>query len=65
MSIDDSDIYHCYVDLWKSPSERTNMAYQGIGKANMLKHRVGARDATSDAGDKAIADAYKTDFVYL
>ena len=37
MSIDDSDIFHCYVDLWKSPSERINMAYQGIGKANMLK----------------------------
>jgi DNA-binding GntR family transcriptional regulator len=26
MSIDDSDIYHCYVDLWKSPTERMNMA---------------------------------------
>ena len=38
MSIDDSDIFHSYVDLWKSPSERMNMAYQGIGKANMLKH---------------------------
>ena len=62
MSIDDSDIYHCYVDLWKSPSERVNMAYQGIGKANMLKHRVGARNATADAGDKAIADAYKNRF---
>ena len=62
MSIDDSDIYHCYVDLWKSPSERANMAYQGIGKANMLKHRVGARNATADAGDKAVADAYKNRF---
>ena len=62
MSIDDSDIYHCYVDLWKSPSERTNMAYQGIGGANMLRHRVGARNATADAGDKAIADAYKNRF---
>ena len=36
MSIDDSDIFHCYVDLWKSPSEQINMAYQGIGKSNML-----------------------------
>ena len=62
MSIDDSDIYHCYVDLWKSPSERVNMAYQGIGKANMLNHRVGARNATADAGDEAIADAYKNRF---
>ena len=62
MSIDDSDIYHCYVDLWKSPSECVNMAYQGIGKANMLNHRVGARNATADAGDEAIADAYKNRF---
>ena len=52
MSIDDSDIFHCYVDLWKSPSERINMAYQGIGKANMLKHRFGAGNASTDAEDK-------------
>ena len=52
MSIDDSDIFHCYVDLWKSPSERINMAYQGIGKSNMLKHRVGAGNASSDAEDQ-------------
>lgn len=62
MSIDDSDIYHCYVDLWKCPSERVNMAYQGIGKNNMLKHRVGAGDASSDKEDKAIANAYKNRF---
>ena len=24
ISTEDSDIYHCYVDLWKSPSERIN-----------------------------------------
>jgi len=58
MSIDDSDIYHCYVDLWKSPTERMNMAYQGIGKTNMLKHRVGTEDATVNTGDQAIANAY-------
>ena len=62
MSIDDSDIYHCYVDLWKSPTERVNIAYQGIGKANMLKHRVGAGDASSDAEDEAIAAAYGNRF---
>ncbi len=62
MSIDDSDIYHCYVDLWRSPSELGNMAYQGIGKPNMLKHRVGAKDASSDKEDKAIANAYKNRF---
>ena len=62
MSIDDSDIYHCYVDVWKAPSELVNMAYQGIGKANMLNHRVGARNATANAGDEAIADAYTNRF---
>ena len=62
MSIDDSDIYHCYVDLWKSPSERVNLAYQGIGKANMLKHRVGADNATTDKEDQAIAKAYGNRF---
>ena len=60
MSIDDSDIYHCYIDLWKSPSERLNMAYQGVGKANMLKHRIGA--GSSDKEDEAIAKAYGTRF---
>ena len=62
MSIDDSDIYHCYIDLWKSPSERLNMAYQGVGKANMLKHRVGAGNAGSDKEDEAIAKAFGTRF---
>ena len=62
MSIDDIDIFHCYVDLWKSPSERINMAYQGIGKANMLKHRVGAKNASADAEDQAIAGAFKNRF---
>lgn len=62
MSIDDSDIYHCYIDLWKSPPERLNMAYQGIGKNNMLKHRIGAADASSDKEDEAVAKAYKNRF---
>ena len=38
------------------------MAYQGIGKANMLKHRVGAANASSDKQDEAIADAYGNRF---
>ena len=62
MSIDDSDIFHCYVDLWRSPSERLNMVYQGIGKSNMLKHRVGAGSASTDAEDQAIAGVFKNRF---
>ena len=61
MSIDDSDIYR-YLDLWKCPTERLNMACQGIGKDNMLKHRFGAGDASSDKEDEPIADAYKNRF---
>ena len=62
MSIDDSDIYHCYIDLWKTPTERVNMAYQSIGKTNMLKHRVGVGNATLDKEDQAIAKAYGNRF---
>ena len=62
MSIDDSDIYHCYIDSWKTPTERVNMAYQGIGKTNMLKHRVGVGNATPDKEDQAIAKAYGNRF---
>ena len=62
MSIDDSDIYHCYVDLWKTSTERINMAYQGIGKSNMLKHRVGAANANADNEDQAVAKAYGNRF---
>ena len=62
MSIDDSNIYYCYTDLWKSASERKNMAYQGIGEANMLKHRIGAGDKATDTEDQAIATAYGSRF---
>ena len=62
MSIDDSDIYHCYVDLWKSSTEQINMAYQGIGKSNMLRHRVGAGNASSDSEDEAVANVYANMF---
>ena len=62
MSIDDSDIYHCYIDLWKTTTERINMAYQGVGKENMLKHRVGADDAGANNKDQAVAKAYGNRF---
>ena len=65
MSIDDSDIYHCYVDLSKSPTERINMAYQGIGQSNMLRHRVGAGNASTNVEDEAVADVYENRFCIL
>lgn len=69
MSIDDSDIYQCYLDLWKTKSERRNLPYQGIDEGetgNMLRLRVGAENR--DAGvwvDKATADAYGNRFYIL
>ena len=39
-----------------------NLAYQGIGKTNRIKHRVGAGNATADTEDEAIACAYGTKF---
>ena len=30
MSVDDSDVFNCYGDLWKTASERKNDQYQGI-----------------------------------
>jgi hypothetical protein len=66
MSVDDSDVYHCYTDLWKTQSERQNAAYQGIdesGGDNMLKLRVGAGDGDATvAVDKAIADDFGNRF---
>ena len=38
------------------------MAYQGIGKANMIKHRIGAGNASTDAEDQVMAGASKKRF---
>ena len=58
MSIDNSDVYDCYVDLWKGPSEQFAMAYQSIDKDNMLKHRIGVADAATNEEDKSITTAF-------
>ena len=47
MSIDDSDIFMVYQDLWKTDKERQNSQYQGIDtfkSQNATKLRVGAED---------------------
>ena len=65
MSVDDSDVFYCYSDLWKTHRERRSMVYQGIDKdgGNMLKLRVAAGDGdATNAGDKAVADAYGNRF---
>ena len=62
MSIDDSDVFHCYNDLWKTAPERANGHYQGIDASdnrNTTRIRVSARNRDSSvATDKAIADVF-------
>ena len=65
MSIDDSDVYYCYQDLWKTARERENAQYQSIDTTadrNATKLRVGAGDGASVAADQAIAAAYGNRF---
>ena len=62
MSIDDSDIFHCYNNLWTKAPERANGHYQGIDASdnrNTTRIRVGAGNGDSSVvADKAIADAF-------
>ena len=62
MSIDDSDIFHCYNDLWKTAPERVKGHYQGIDASDnreTTRIRVGAGNGESGvAADKVIADAF-------
>ena len=59
MSIDDSDVFHFYNDLWKTAPERANGHYQGIDASdnrNTTRIRVGTGNRDSSvAADKAIA----------
>ena len=69
MFIDDSDVFHCYNDLWKTAPDRANGYYQGIDASdnrNTTRIRVGA--GNGDPGvvaDKAIADAFGDSFFTL
>ena len=62
MSVDDSDVFNCYGDLWKTASERKNDQYQGIdtsGNRNTTRIRMDARNKDEAVtADKAIANAF-------
>ncbi len=65
MSIDDSDVFGCYADLWKTDNERANSQYQGIDTTkdrNVTRHRLGAGDKANKAKDTAVAKAYGNRF---
>ena len=62
MSINDSDVFNYYGDLWKTASERKNDQYQGIDTSgNRNTTRIFMDAANKDetvAADKTIADAF-------
>ena len=65
MSIDDSDVFYCYQDLWKTSQERKNAQYQGIDTTtnrNATKLRIGAENGQAVTADQAIATAYSNRF---
>ena len=65
LSIDDSDVYHCYLDLWKTALERQNAQYQGIDTStqkNATRLRLGAGNGVEDAEATAIKTAYGSRF---
>ena len=69
MSVDNFDVFACYQNLWKTKSEKRNAIRQGIISndgctENCIKLRINAGDkSTSNAQDKAIADAYGNKFI--
>ena len=57
-TLNDSDIFYCYQDLWKTSKERENAAYQGIQTEAVRKIRINAGDKGTNAKDVAIGTAY-------
>ena len=47
-ALNNSDIFHCYQDLWKTKNERDNAVLQGIQSGAGRKHRINAGDKDAD-----------------
>ena len=66
MSVDDCDVFHIYLDLWKtSTRERNNAHYQGIDTSinnNTTRLRINANNGAQLSGDSAIAEAFGNRF---
>ena len=65
LSIDDSDVYHCYLDLWKTALEQKNAQYQGIDMStqkNVIRLRLGAGNGVANVEAAAIKTAYGNRF---
>lgn len=62
-SVDNSDVFYTFDDLWKMVGEWKNAHYQGIDTSNgcnVTKFRIGAANGKATiVADKVIADVYK------
>ena len=62
-TLDDSDIFLSYQDLWKTSEERENAVYQGIRSEAIRKIRIDAADKdVSDPKNKAVGNTYSNRF---
>ena len=61
-TLDDSDVFLCYQDLWKTTNERENAVYQGIQSEAIRKIRIDAGDKGTSVKDVAIGKAYSNVF---
>ena len=57
-TLDSSDVFLCYQDLWKTTNERSNAVYQGIQSEALRKIRINAGDKGTAAKDVAIGTMY-------
>ena len=63
LSIDDSDIYFIYCDLWLTENQRSDLVYQGIQSEDINKLRIDAGDKnTGKKKNVAVAGAFKNRF---
>ena len=57
-TLDDSDVFLCYQDLWKITNERENAVDQGIQSADVRKIRIDSGDKGTATKDVTIGTAY-------
>ena len=65
MSVDDCDVFHIYLDLWKTTRERNNAHYQGIDtsiNSNTTRLRINANNGDQISEDLNIAQAFGNRF---
>ena len=61
-TLDDSDVFLCYQDLWKTSQERSNAVFHGIQTEAVRKIRIDAGDKGTATKDVAIGTAYSNLF---